>query len=246
MKKLFFTFLSLSVFFGLWQLGYIYFGELVLPDVAATFKTAFLFAADPEVLEHLGLTLKRVLSGLGSVIVLATLAGMLAGGIKSLEYMCAPIITIMLGMPSIAWIVLAMIWFGMGNATVVFVIFIALFPIIFLGAFQGVKTIDKKLLLMADSFNIPLKQKIFHIYLPHLFSYVFPSWLTAVGLSWKIVIMAELMSSDDGMGSLLAIARSQLDTTSVMAILLLMVSILVIIERVFLEPAKKRIDNWRD
>ena len=245
MKKTFYTFLSLGLFFSFWQIGHIYFGELVLPDIFDTLKMCVSFLQDKEVIENLTLTLQRVFMGLCSVLFVATLFGIVAGSIKSIEYMLTPLVTIMLGMPSIAWIVLAMMWFGMGDGTVVFVIFIALFPIVFLGAFQGVQTIDKKLIDMANSFEISFKNKFLNIYLPHMFSYIFPSWLTAIGLSWKIVIMAELISSDDGMGSLLAIARSQLDTTMVMALLLFMVSLLILLERVFLEPLKKRLESWR-
>lgn len=245
MKKIFFSLLSLTLFFTFWQIGHIYLGELVLPDVFETLQMSLSFFNDNEVLENLILTLKRVFSGLLLVLIIATLFGIVSGSVKSLEYMLAPIVTIMLGMPSIAWIVLAMIWFGMGNGTVVFVIFIALFPIVFLGAFQGIQTIDKKLIDMADSFEISFKAKFINIYLPHMFSYIFPSWLTAIGLSWKIVIMAELISSDDGMGSLLAIARSQIDTTMVMALLLFMVVLLILLERVVLEPFKKRLESWR-
>jgi len=245
MKKIFFSFLSLGLFFTFWQVGHVYFGELVLPDAYETLKMSLSFFNNSEVLENLALTLQRVFIGLVLVLSIATLFGIVAGSIKPLEYMFSPIVTIMLGMPSIAWIVLAMIWFGMGNGTVVFVIFIALFPIVFLGAFQGVQTIDKKLIDMANSFNISLKSKFINIYLPHIFSYIFPSWLSAIGLSWKIVIMAELLSSDDGMGSLLAIARSQIDTTMVMALLLFMVTLLVFLERVLLEPLKVKFESWR-
>ena len=245
MKKIFYTFLSLGLFFSFWQVGHIYFGELVLPDIFDTLKMCLSFLQNEEVIQNLTLTLKRVFLGLSSVLFIATLFGIISSGIKTVEYMITPIVTIMLGMPSIAWIVLAMMWFGMGEATVVFVIFIALFPVVFLGSFQGMQTVDKKLIDMANSFEISPKNKFLNIYLPHIFSYIFPSWLTAIGLSWKIVIMAELISSDDGMGSLLAISRSQLDTTMVMALLLFMVSFLIILERVFLEPLKRRLESWR-
>ncbi len=245
MKKLFYTLLSLTIFFSLWEIGYRSFGDLVLPPVIDTFKVYFELIQNPEVIEQMGITMKRIFIGLTGSIILASLLGVIAGLVKPIAYMIKPIVTIMLGMPSIAWIVLAMIWFGMGDPTVIFVVFVATFPIIFLGSFQGMLTIDKDLELMATSFKLSLKTKLLNIYLPHIFSYIFPSWLTAIGLSWKIVIMAELISSDNGIGSLLAIARSQIDTVSVMAILMLMVSLLIIIERILLEPMKQRLESWR-
>jgi len=244
-KKLFYTILSLTIFFSLWEFGYRSLGDLVLPPVLDTFKSYILMIQNPEVIEQMAITLKRIFLGLGASILLASILGVIAGFVKPISYMVQPIITIMLGMPSIAWIVLAMIWFGMGDPTVIFVVFIATFPIIFLGSFQGMQTVDKDLKVMADSFNLSLKTRLLNIYFPHIFSYIFPAWLTSVGLSWKIVMMAELISSDDGMGSLLAIARSHIDTTSVMALLMLMVSLLILFERLLLEPMKQRFESWR-
>ena len=245
MKKLLYTLLSLTIFFILWEIGYQILGDLVLPPVYDTFIAYLKLLQNQEVIDNMMITLKRILIGLTASTILASILGVVAGLIKPVAYMIKPIVTIMLGMPSIAWIVLAMIWFGMGNPTVIFVVFIATFPIIFLGSFQGMQTLDNNLEQMANSFKLSLKLKLLHIYIPHIFSYIFPSWLTAIGLSWKIVIMAELISSDDGIGSLLAVARSHIDTTSVMAILMLMVSFLIIIERVLLEPMKQKFEAWR-
>jgi len=245
MKKLLYSLLSLTLFFILWEIGYRAFGDLVLPPVFDTFSVFFTLLQEPEVLENMAITLKRIFLGLGASILAASLLGVMAGLIKPVAYMISPIVRSMLGMPSIAWIVLAMIWFGMGDPTVIFVVFVATFPIVFLGSFAGMQSIDKDLLTMADSFDLSLKTRLLNIYFPHIFSFIFPAWLTAIGLSWKIVIMAELISSDDGMGSLLAIARSHIDTTSVMALLMLMVSLLILFERLVLEQMKQRLESWR-
>ena len=84
--------------------------------------------------------------------------------------MSRPIVTILVGMPPIAWIVLAMIWFGMSDTTVIFTVVIASFPIVFVGALQGTRTLEGNLKQMADSFNLPFKMKMFDLYFPHIFS----------------------------------------------------------------------------
>ncbi len=246
MKKNLYTLLSIGLFFGAWEMGYRFFGDLVLPSVGDTFVTLFKLIQEPELHKNILISLRRIVLGLTLSIGISSLLGVISGLIKPVAYMTQPIVNIMLGMPSIAWIVLAMIWFGMGTPTVIFVIFIATFPIIFIGSFAGIQSINKELLIMAKSFRLSWKTKLFHIYLPHLFSYIFPTWLTAIGLSWKVVIMAELISSDDGIGSLLAVARSQIDTSMVMALLMLMVMLLMLFERIFLEPIKTRLDRWKD
>ena len=157
-----------------------------------------------------------------------------------------PIVTIFFGMHPIAWIVLAMIWFGMGDTTVIFTVFIASFPIVFIGALQGTRTIEGDLKQMTDSFHLPFSMKLFDLYLPHIFSYIFPAYISALGMSWKIVIMAELLATSDGLGSALAIARSQLETSTALAIVSIMIGSLLLIEYLILEPIKKEIEAWRN
>ena len=160
--------------------------------------------------------------------------------------MSRPIVTILVGMPPIAWIVLAMIWFGMSDTTVIFTVVIASFPIVFVGALQGTRTLEGNLKQMADSFNLPFKMKMFDLYFPHIFSYIFPAWISALGMAWKIVVMAELLSANDGIGSALAIARSQLDTPTALALVLIMIGSLLLIEYLILEPIKREVEAWRN
>jgi NitT/TauT family transport system permease protein len=191
------------------------------------------------------ITLKRALSGFGLAILIGSILGLLAGLFITASIMSRPIVTILFGMPPIAWIVLAMIWFGMGDTTVIFTVFIASFPIVFVGALQGTRTIEGDLKQMADSFNLPFSMKLFDIYFPHIFSYIFPAYISALGMSWKIVIMAELLATSDGLGSSLAIARSQLETSTALAIVAIMIGALLLIEYIVLEPIKKELELWR-
>jgi NitT/TauT family transport system permease protein len=151
-----------------------------------------------------------------------------------------------MGMPPIAWIVLAMIWFGMGDATVEFTVIVASLPIVFVGALQGTRTLEDKFEEMADIFKVPMMMKFTDIYLPHIFSYVFPAWVSALGMAWKIVVMAELLATSDGLGASLAMARSQLDTSTALAIVVAMVGLLMFAEYIFLEPIKREVEKWRD
>jgi NitT/TauT family transport system permease protein len=151
-----------------------------------------------------------------------------------------------MGMPPIAWIVLAMIWFGMTDNTIVFTIVVASFPIVFVGALQGTRTIEDDLKEMCDSFHMPPLMKFTNLYFPHIFSYIFPAWVSALGMSWKIVVMAELLASNNGVGAMLANARAQLDTSTALALVVVMIGSLMLIEYVVLEPIKREVELWRD
>ena len=236
---------SILLFFALWDFGNQLYGNLVLPSPKETIQTLFYMINEPKVIEDIFITIKRAFFGFSISLIFGSLLGLLAGLFVTAYMMSRPIVTILVGMPPIAWIVLAMIWFGMSDTTVIFTVVIASFPIVFVGALQGTRTLEGNLKQMADSFNLPFKMKMFDLYFPHIFSYIFPAWISALGMAWKIVVMAELLSANDGIGSALAIARSQLDTPVALALVVIMIGTLLLIEYIILEPIKREVESWR-
>jgi len=237
---------SIFLFIATWDMGNQIYGDLVLPSPLETFQTLNLMLQDKEVLAEIDITLYRASVGFGFSLLIGSVLGLLAGFFATASMMSRPIVTILVGMPPIAWIVLAMIWFGMGDETVIFTVIVASFPIIFVGALQGTRTLDGDLKEMATSFNLPWHMKFIDVYFPHIFSYVFPAWVSGLGMAWKIVIMAELLATSDGIGASLAVARSQLDTATALAIVVIMIASLMFIEYIILEPIKREVELWRD
>ena len=237
---------SILLFIAFWDMGNQIYGNLVLPSPLETFKTLLTMLQDENVWTEINITLYRASIGFGLSLLFGSVLGLLAGFFATTSMMSRPIVTILVGMPPIAWIVLAMIWFGMGDETVIFTIIVASFPIIFVGALQGTRTLDGNLKEMAESFHLPWYMKFFDIYFPHIFSYIFPAWVSGLGMAWKIVIMAELLATSDGMGALLSVSRSQLDTPTALALVTIMISSLMFIEYIILEPIKKEVELWRD
>ncbi len=237
---------SILLFLALWDFGNQLYGNLALPSPKETINTLFLILHNENIQNDIAITIKRAFFGFSISLIFGSLLGLLAGLFVTASMMSRPIVTILVGMPPIAWIVLAMIWFGMSDTTVIFTVVIASFPIVFVGALQGTRTLEGNLKQMADSFNLPFKMKMFDLYFPHIFSYIFPAWISALGMAWKIVVMAELLSANDGIGSALAIARSQLDTPTALALVLIMIGSLLLIEYLILEPIKREVEAWRD
>jgi len=237
---------SIFLFVAFWDVGNQLYGDLVLPSPLETFQTLFVMLQDPEVIVEINTTLYRASIGFGISLIVGSALGLLAGFFATASVMSRPIVTILVGMPPIAWIVLAMIWFGMGDETVIFTVVVASFPIVFVGALQGARTLDDDLKEMADSFQLPWHMKFMDVYFPHLFGYLFPAWVSGLGMAWKIVVMAELLATSDGIGASLAVARSQLDTPTALALVVIMIASLMFIEYIILEPIKREVELWRD
>lgn len=236
---------SLCMFLALWDWGAQVHGELVLPAPMATFEPFVDLVDAGAAWTELAVTAKRALIGFALSLALGSLLGLLAGLSMTASMMSRPIVTVLVGMPPIAWLVLALLWFGSGDATPVFTVFIACFPIIFVGALQGTRTLDGQLKDVARAYRLPARMTLTDVYLPHVVSYLFPAWIAALGMSWKVVVMAELLSTADGVGAALAVTRSHLDTAASMAWIAAVVVLLLAVEYLVLEPIKREVEGWR-
>lgn len=236
---------SVFLFIACWELGSQIYGELALPNPLGTFFTLFEILQDPKVVDEVFITIRRAGYGFLISILIGSTLGLLAGLFATASVMSRPIVTMLMGMPPIAWIVLSMIWFGMTDETIIFTIVTASFPIVFVGALQGTRTIEGELKEMCDSFSLPLFQKFRDLYAPHIFSYIFPAWVSTLSMSWKIVVMAELLASNKGVGSMLAISRAHLDASTTMALIVIMIISVMAAEYIFLEPIKREVESWR-
>lgn len=236
---------SLLLFAAVWELAAQAYGPLVLPGPLATVKQLVLMFDQGHVLPQLIISARRTLYGLSAALLAGSLLGLLAGRSLTAAMLSRPLVTLLLGMPPIAWLVLAMLWFGMGDATPVFTVFIACFPIVFAAAMQGARTLDNQLKKVARAYRLPPRMLLTDLYVPHVTSYLIPAWVTALGTSWKVVVMAELLSTSDGVGAALAVSRAQLDTATSLAWIVAVLTLLLGTEYLFLEPLKRRVERWR-
>lgn len=236
---------SVLLFIAAWDTLARQWGPLVLPTPQQTLASMAQLAQSPEAWRDLGATARRALTGYGLSVLAGGLLGMAVGASITATMMARPLVTLLIGTPPIAWLVLALLWFGSGDATPVFTVFVASFPIVFVGALQGTRTLDGRLRELARAYQLPLVQRLTDVYLPHIASYLFAACITALGVSWKVVLMAELLSTPDGAGAQLAIARTHLDMSGTLAWVAAVVALLMAAEYLLLEPIRRTMERWR-
>ena len=238
---------SLLLLVALWEALAAAYGPLVLPTPLQTAHMLGQWMAQGgELWPALAVTARRAFVGLALAVLSGSLLGVAAGMSMTASMMARPWVTVLLGTPPIAWLVLAMLWFGASDGTPVFTVFVAAFPVIFIGALQGTRTLDNQLYGMAAAFRLPRRMMLTDVYLPHVVSYLFPAWIAALGTAWKVVVMAELLASQDGVGAALAVSRSHLDTAATMAWIVALVGLLLAVEYLLLEPIKREVERWRE
>lgn len=236
---------SLLALVAAWQAVSGVVGPLAVPAPLEVLQAMLNLAERGRLWPQLLATARRAMAGLLLAMAVGTTLGLVAGLSASVAVAARPLVTVLLGTPPIAWLVLALLWFGAGDGTPVFTVFIACVPVIFGAALQGTRTLDAQLRDMARAFGLSRTMTLRTVYGPHVLSYVFPAWITALGSAWKVVVMAELLATSDGVGAALAISRSQLDTAATMAWIGAVVLTLLLVEYGLLEPIKREMERWR-
>lgn len=237
---------GLSLLAALWQMGHDIYGDFILPAPLATFSTVISLLQDPEAIEISLKTAGRALKGFFLAALIGGTTGVIAGYSLATLRVVRPVLTVVLGVPPIAWVVLAMIWFGSTDGTIVTTVIVASMPIIFAGAAEGIATRDRGLDDMARAFGAGPIMRVWTIGLRHLSAHFFPALILAVGMAFKVAVMAELLTSTGGIGGALAHARSNLDMTVALAWILIAIIALIIVEYAMIHPVRAELERWRE
>jgi len=229
-----------------WQAGHELYGSFILPAPLETVREVAKLAQDEAFRHAARQTAERAGLGFTLSVLIGTVAGIAAGYSFAAMRLMRPMVTVILGVPPIAWIVLALIWFGASGGTAVMTVVVASLPISFAGGLEGVATRDRGLDAMARSFGAGASMRLRTVTAPHMVSYLFPAWTTTAGSAWKVTVMAELLSNAGGLGGDLASARALFDIPRVTAIVLVTVGFALFSEYALLQPIRDRLEQWRE
>jgi len=240
-----FFMMGLAFLFVFWHIASLFFPEVILPSPIETFVAIHNLFVSGELTYHLQITLTRVIAGFLLGMFLTILIGIIAGRFSFLYEMIRPLHALLIGSPPIAIVVIAMIWFGLSHFVTIFVVSILVFPIVYIHTADGYRQIDYQLFEMAQVYNRSFLSVLVHIIFPGLLLPIFTSISLAMGSSFRIGIMAELLSSADGIGSSLAMARSTLETSKVFAWILISILLAILMDYVIIRPMRKKLIGWQ-
>jgi NitT/TauT family transport system permease protein len=145
---------------GVWWYVVLATESLIFPTPGQVVTGTMELVEDGSLWEHIGASLMRVGVGFGLAIAVAVPLGLWMGRVEGAFRTLNPVFQILRPISPIAWIPVAILWFGVGNASPVFLIFIAaVFPMIVQTA-AGVHTIEKRYLRAAENFGVS-RSKLF-------------------------------------------------------------------------------------
>lgn len=164
--------------------------------------------ADGTLWEHISASLFRVGIGFLSATLVAVPMGLWMGRVEGAYRTLNPIFQILRPISPIAWIPLAILWFGVGNVSPIFLIFIAsVFPMIVQTA-AGVHTIEKRYLRAADNFGVSRYTLFRQVIIPAVLPEIIVGMRIGLGVAWLVVVAAEMIALRSGLGYLIMDSRN--------------------------------------
>lgn len=193
----------------------------VLPAPLEVLQATWTLAVSGELWEHVRISAVRALTGLAIGGGLGLVLGLLTGSVRQAETLLDTSVQMLRNIPALALIPLVILWFGIDEAAKLFLIAVSVFFPIYLNTFHGIRSVDPGLIEMGRTYGLSRWQLYRQIVLPGALSSILVGLRFSLGLMWVILIVAETISAQSGIGYLTMNAREFLQTDVVLVGILL-------------------------
>lgn len=166
---------------------------------------------------HMLNSLRRVMVGFVIASVSGIILGLGMGWNRTVEAIFRPIFEVFRPIPPLAWISIAIVWFGLGEGGKYFIIFVSGFSNVTINVYTGAKSVDPELIGAAKMLGCSDRKIFTSIVIPSAVPYIFTGLQIAISSSWAAVVAAEMVRSTNGIGWLITAGQSIGDMTQVMA-----------------------------
>ena len=193
----------------------------VLPAPLEVITAFWTLTASGELWTHVQVSAGRALAGLAVGGGLGLTLGLLTGSSRLAETLLDSTIQMVRNIPALALIPLVILWFGIDETAKLFLISVSVFFPIYLNTFHGIRNVDPSLIEMGRTYGLSRGQLYLQIILPGALSSILVGLRFSLGLMWVILIVAETISAQAGIGYLTMNAREFLQTDIVLVGILL-------------------------
>jgi NitT/TauT family transport system permease protein/taurine transport system permease protein len=233
-RTLLVTIASLVVAFGTWQmLSTFVFNPFLIPPPLKVLQAAIPMAQSGEIFRDIGISLLRILVGFALGSALGIAMGVVLGRVKLLHDVLDPIIELLRYLSPTAMIPIAVIWFGIGEASKYFLIFWGTFFIVLINTIAGVWRTPVARQRAAECLGASPLQIFLLVVVPSAVPYIVTGMRVAMASSFMSIIPAEILAADSGIGYLLQKSGMLMQTDRIFVALLVICVLGFVVDRIF-------------
>ena len=202
-------------------------------------------AADGSLFFGIGTSILRLLVGLAIAIGGGVILGIFMARVEVVNQTIGSLVLGLQSIPSVAWVPLGILWFGLTDAGIIFVTAIGAIFAVTINTYTGVKNINPHFVEAARNMGAKGTQLVTNVLIPAAFPYMISGFKQGWAFAWRGVIGAELLFSFLGLGFLLNVGRQLNDVSQVIAIMLIIMIIGVVIDGVIFKRLEDKVmSRW--
>jgi NitT/TauT family transport system permease protein len=210
----------------------------VFPDPIAVMNSMIELTLNGKLLQNTIASLFRVGIGFSLAVILGIPLGIILGRVEIAKLLFNPLVQFLRPISPLAWIPLAMLWFGIGDPPAIFLIFLASFFPMVVSTSVAVESIKPTFFQVAANFNFSRYEVLSKIVIPAITPAVITSLRLSIGIAWLVVVAAEMIAVQSGLGYLI------LDSRNAMRMDYVMVAMIVIgVIGLFLDYIMRKLGN---
>jgi NitT/TauT family transport system permease protein len=200
--------IGIAVGVAAWQIAVALSPHSLIPGPIAVLRAILELAQRGLLVKYVVASLFRVTWGYLTALALALPTGVILGVRRRGEMAFNPLLQILRPISPLAWIPLAILWFGVGDVSAIFLIFVAAFLPLTLATMNAVQNIDPVMLSAARNFALPPRRLLRTVILRAILPQLVVAMRIALGIAWLVVVAAEMIAVNSGLGFLIVDARN--------------------------------------
>ena len=238
--------LSAVALLALWQGAALALNDpALLPSPLATFEAGYAELMRGELLFHVGITLARVAVAFTLAMLIGSAIGIALGRSQTLDQVFNGWLVIGLNLPALVTMVLCYMWFGLTEVAAILAVTINKVPTVAAIVREGTKALDRSLFEMTQVYNVKPTRVLTRVILPQLAPSLMAAARAGLALTWKIVLVVELLGRPNGVGFQIRSFFNFFDIASILAYSLAFIAAVIAIETFLLQPIDRRLGRWR-
>lgn len=242
----FYRLTGLAAFIALWSLAAHSAGSVqMLPPPLRVASFVWRETMNGELPRQMGATLARVAAAFVLAMAAGSAVGYAMGRSPRTNAIADTWLVIALNLPLLMIVILAYIWIGLNEQAAVLAVVLAKAPTVAVTIREGARALDPGLDEMASAFRMLPLRRLRAVVLPQLSPYLAASGRSGLSITWKIVLVVELLGRPSGVGFALNFYFQNFDVTGIIAYGLAFAVVMLLIESLLLQPFERRTNRWR-
>lgn len=235
------------ILIGLWQgLSLLkIWPEYIFPTPVGVVKTLIAGFEDKTFIIGILISMKRILIGYGLSVIIGLCLGLLIGRVKTLDETFGSLVLGFQALPSICWLPLALLWFGLSESAMQAVVILGSLFSIIIGADTGVKNVPPIYIRAARTMGASGFRLYTKVIMPAALPSIISGFKQGWSFAWRSLMAAELLYVGLGLGHLLMMGRELNDMNQVIAVMIVIIVIGVVVDRLIFGKIENKIrERW--